>query len=83
MNKGIHRLLSFIDTEVSLIQDPIRFDTDLLLSGAVDSLAVVRITVWIEDEFGFEVDPVDITLDNFRTVELMASYIDAKVAVVD
>ena len=83
MNEGIRRLLAFIDTEVSLSQDPIRIDTDLLLSGAVDSLAVVRITVWIEDEFGFEVDPVDITLDNFRTVELMASYIDAKVAVVD
>jgi acyl carrier protein len=73
------KLLAFINTEVSVSPDPIDVGTDLLLTGAVDSLGVVRITQWLEDELGFEVDPVDVTLDNFQTVEKMVAYAESKI----
>ncbi len=69
------RLLAFVTTEVSLSPDPIEAETDLLLTGAVDSLGVIRITQWIEDELGVEVDPVDVTLENFQTVARMVAYV--------
>lgn len=53
-------------------------DTDLLLTGLVDSLGVVRIVNWIEDELEVEVDPIDVTLENFQTVSAMAAYIDSR-----
>lgn len=74
------RLLKFVNTEVSLVEDPIEADTDLLLTGAVDSLGVMSITGWIEDELGFEVDATEITLDNFQTVGQTLRYCETKLA---
>ncbi len=71
------KLLSFINTEVSISPDPIEAETDLLLTGAVDSLGVIRITQWMEDELGVEIDPADVTLDNFQTVSRMMVYLGA------
>lgn len=70
------QLIEMIHTSVSL--DPsvrIEPETDLLLSGLVDSLGVVQIVGWIEDELGIEVDPLDVVLENFQTVARMVDYI--------
>lgn len=74
------RLLAFINAEVSVSPDPIVAETDLLLTGAVDSLGVVRVTQWLEDELEFEVDPVDVTLENFQTVSKMVAYAASKLS---
>lgn len=73
------RLVSFINSEVSTASAPVDPNTDLLLTGAVDSLGVVRITQWLEDECGLGVDPLDVTLENFQTVDRMVSYVKKKV----
>lgn len=72
------RLLAFINAEISVSPEPIAVETDLLLTGAVDSLGVVRVTQWLEDELGFEVDPVEVTLENFQTVSRMVAYARSK-----
>ncbi len=72
------RLLRFVTTEVSVVPDPIEVETDLLLTGAVDSLGVMRITQWMEDELGVEVDPVDVTLENFQTIGRMLAYLGSR-----
>lgn len=71
------QLIEMITAEVSL--DPsqeITLETDLLLTGLVDSLGVVQIVGWIEDELGLDVDPLDVILDNFQTVGQMVAYIE-------
>ena len=71
------QLIAMITAEVSL--DPsheITLETDLLLTGLVDSLGVVQIVGWIEDELGLDVDPLDVVLDNFQTVGQMVAYIE-------
>jgi acyl carrier protein len=73
-----NRLLKYINTEVSLIDDDLDSDTDLLLTGAVDSLGVIGITQWLEDEAGFSVEPTEVTLDNFQTVNRMLAYCRSK-----
>ncbi len=72
-------LLAFINSEVSTVAVEISSDTDLLLTGAVDSLGVIRITQWIEDHVGITVDPADVTLENFQTVDRMVAYADERV----
>ncbi len=71
------RLVAFINEEVVLDGSTVTHESDLLLSGAVDSLGVIRITQWIEDEVGLVVDPGDVTIENFQTVSRIASYIEA------
>ncbi len=72
-------LLKMISTEVAL--DPsveIHLDTDLLLTGLVDSLGAVQVVAWIEDRLGIEIDLTDVVLENFQTVGLMLAYIDRR-----
>ena len=69
-------LLAMINAEVSF--DPseeITPDTDLLLTGLVDSLGVVQIVAWMEDRLGIEIEPVDVVLENFQTVERMVAFV--------
>lgn len=67
-------LLKFVREEVAVTDIDLQGDTDLLLTGAVDSLGVIRITQWLEDVGGIEVDPADVTLENFQTVDRMIAY---------
>ena len=69
-------LLAFIGTEVAMGDDVLTADTDLLLSGAVDSLGVIRITHWLEERTGVPVPPGDVTLENFQSVAAIAAYAD-------
>ena len=69
------KLINFLQTEVVLDTTiAIERDTDLLLSGAVDSLGVIRVTQWVEDFTGTTVHPGDVTLENFQTVAAIVSY---------
>ncbi len=72
------RLVAFINSEISTASEPVVADTDLLLTGAVDSLGVVRITQWLEDNYSTEVDPLDVTLENFQTIDRMVAYVTTK-----
>ncbi len=72
-------LLDFVNAEISL--DPglvAEGGTDLLLTGLVDSLGVVQIVGWIEDSTGIDIDPADVVLDNFQTVDQMVAYVERR-----
>jgi acyl carrier protein len=66
-------LIEMIREEITF-GEPVEADTDLLLTGLVDSIGVVRIVTWIEDQLEIEIDPVDIVLENFQTVSLMVDF---------
>lgn len=55
-------------------------DTDLIESGLLDSLALVSLLAEIEREFGFELPLDTLEVDDFRTVETAASYVEAAFA---
>ena len=68
-------LIELIDTELSLDPShPVERDTDLLLTGQVDSLGVVQIVAWLEERLGITIDPSDVVLDNFQTVAAMVDF---------
>ena len=72
-------LIEMINAEVSLDPDtPIDVDTDLLLTGLVDSIGVVQIVGWMEEQFSIEVEPTDVVLDNFQTVQAMVAYLERR-----
>ncbi len=72
-----NELISLINDDISL--DPsveVEGSTDLLLTGLVDSLGVVQIVEWLEDRLGVEIDPGDVILENFQTVDLMVAFMN-------
>ena len=58
-------------------------DTDLIETGLLDSLALVSLLAEIEREFGFELPLDTLEVDDFRTVETAASYVETAFAAGD
>lgn len=70
-------LLKLINSEITV--DPttlVEGGTDLLLTGLVDSMGVVEIVGWMEERLGVQIDPIDVVLENFQTVDLMVAFVD-------
>jgi acyl carrier protein len=50
-------------------------NTDLLSTGLLDSLTLVELLVHLEQSFGVQVSVDDLEMDNFRTIDSIATYI--------
>ncbi len=68
---------SFIETEL-LSGREIDSGENLLLSGLVDSLGVMRLVAFIEVKFGLKVPAADIKLVNFATLDAIVAYVGAR-----
>lgn len=64
-------VLSTLDSELGPVSD----EEELLLSGLLDSMAVISITNEIEKRFKIEIDAMDITIENFESISAMANYL--------
>ncbi len=63
----------------SLLGGRIVTDQDeLLLSGMIDSLGVMSLVSFIEEQFQIDIPFEDVTLENFATVDAMARYIEPR-----
>ncbi|MEM6693705.1 MAG: phosphopantetheine-binding protein [Pseudomonadota bacterium] len=51
---------------------------DLLTTGLLDSIAVMRLVAFIESDLGVNVPPEDVTFENFLTVTALASYLETQ-----
>jgi acyl carrier protein len=56
-------------------------DASFLQEGIVDSVGVMELVLFVEEQFGISVDDQDITPDNFDSINLLADYIRRKAAV--
>ncbi len=68
---------------VDLVGQPqlvIADNDDLLLNGLVDSLGVIRLIGFLEDQTGVNIPPGDVTIENFGTIQAMAIYLEARQA---
>ncbi|MGH2652908.1 MAG: acyl carrier protein [Actinomycetota bacterium] len=51
-------------------------DDSPLLDGMIDSMALMRLVAFLEEEFEVQIDDVDITEENFRTVKDIAQLVE-------
>jgi len=50
--------------------------SDLLESGVIDSLGVLDLVNFLQQEFSVLVDDEDLTPDNFKSIESMAVFVE-------
>jgi acyl carrier protein len=52
------------------LNDGIAFDrdTNLIRQGLIDSMGVMKLTIFLEKRFGIEIDIEEITAENFETL---------------
>ncbi len=69
-------LLNYVTAELIKGRDvKITEETDLLTNGIVDSLGLLKLVAFIENNLGFKVPDEDVLYDNFRSVRALVDYL--------
>ena len=51
-------------------------DLNLLEDDLLDSVAMMELVLWSEEQFGFTVDTDDLTPENFSTLNAITEYVE-------
>jgi acyl carrier protein len=51
---------------------------NLLTTGLVDSMNIMKFIRWISDEFKVEIPPQDMTVENFISIDAISDYLNSK-----
>lgn len=62
------------------VPDGMTNSTRLVEEAILDSLGIFEMVAWIEESHSVDIDPEEITIDNFKTIEQIDEFIKAKVA---
>ena len=69
-------LITYVQTELN-VDEPIAGDTELFSTGMLDSVSMVGLIAFVEDNAGVHVQPGDVTLDNFDTIDAILAYAES------
>lgn len=75
-----HCIHNFVVTELLYGEsDSVAADENLLISGKVDSIGMMRLVAFIDDTYGFQVPPEDVIIENFMSISKITEYIDRNI----
>lgn len=75
------RVREFIRTEIMLEEASSELtDETPILKDVIDSLGLMQLVSFLEEEFGVEIEDVDITSENFTSVEMIDRFLQVKLA---
>ena len=79
MSISVTPIKSFIVSEFvpDATIDQLDADYDLLDTGVVDSLGLLRLIGWVSEQFDLPIDEMDLSPDNFRSVNAIRDFVDA------
>lgn len=70
-------LIDFIQNELAIGRaSTIKPDDDLLSAGIVDSLGILRLVVFVEEQFGIKIADEDVVIENFQSVAALTRYLE-------
>jgi acyl carrier protein len=71
---GLH---DYIRDEMQIDESSLRIDTPLW-GGVIDSVALIRLISFIEEEFGVQIEDDELTPSHFGTIADIAALVDRK-----
>jgi len=80
MNNVMEKIREFVLGEFLPGENPATLTptTPLISGGIIDSIDAVKLIVFLENEFGIEVEAFDADLDNLDTIEALDRFVSAK-----
>jgi len=70
----------FIRDELQTSVDVVPPDYPLIVNKVIDSMGIMEVLTFIENEFGVAIEDEDFVLDNFESISAMVAMIDSKLA---
>lgn len=75
----MQKLKSFIFQELVFIENPETFaPTDSLLEAGLDSMGIMRLVLFIEEEFGVTLPDNELAPENMETLQLLEAWINRR-----
>lgn len=76
-------LEQFIVDEIMLADNGTKIDPaeSLISNGTLDSLGLLRLIAFIEEQFDIEIEDGEVIPDNFQSLNMMESFLAGKTAV--
>lgn len=73
----IEEIITYITNTLAVeeLDEKLDINDDLLGSGLIDSLGMMKLILFIENEFNVKVPPEDMTIENFMTVKHINEYL--------
>lgn len=78
MSQIIEKITGYMNEDLGIDTSDIALDSPLFSTGIIDSFSLVSLLTYIEDTHNFSVNPADVNLDNFDSLEKMLAYITKK-----
>jgi acyl carrier protein len=69
------RIIGFIERELMDPGETINRNDDLLSGEFFDSIGVLRLATFVEEDFRIDMQPSDFVIENFQTVDALAKFI--------
>ena len=73
-------LTQFVAQELLRGRVTVEPEDNLLGEGMVDSLGMLRLVAFIDERFGLKVPPGEVTIENFRSIEVLTDYLKRALA---
>jgi acyl carrier protein len=75
------RIRGFIQTEILFDDDSVSLTNETpLLDGVLDSLGLMQLVAFLEEEFDIEVQDEEVTVEHFRTIADIEGLVNSRVA---
>lgn len=73
-------IIEYIEQELANedLEDSLEATDELLDSGILDSMAMIRLIAFIEETFGIKIPPEEMIIENFITVNDITDFIRGK-----
>ncbi|HJT87734.1 MAG TPA: acyl carrier protein [Bryobacteraceae bacterium] len=78
VKSAIHQKIAELAGELGHNASGLRDDQVVIETGLLDSAAILELMVWMEGEFGIEIDPENVTVDNFGSIEQMTAFVETR-----
>jgi len=79
------QIQQFVSQNLLFSDQGYRFNNNasFIQEGIIDSMGVMELATFVNTEFGIQVDPQDVTPENFDSINKLAGYIRRKLAAVE
>lgn len=74
----VREVRDYVLKEFRVKRDSIAPDENLLGSGIIDSMGLLKLVAFLEVRYGFETAEGDIVPENFRTLEKIRDFVQRK-----
>ena len=78
MQNSDQKLLEFIQNDLLGGAVEVLSETDLLKTGLIDSLGIMRLVAFLEKEYKTTIPAQDLTLENFSSVSAVMAYLESR-----